>query len=574
MGQIIISMDENGYAHLFAYDPSTANLTRLTSGSWNDVTPALSPDGKSLAFASNRSGFWDIYRLDLSSAQVSQVTNTQAYDSSPCWSPDMAWIAFETYQDGHLDIAIQSMTDLSQPPVLLTDDAAADHSPAWSPDGRQIAYVSSSTGDDDIWIADLNKTHDRLTDLTNTPQAAESHPVWSPDGTHLAWSSSVPSPGFSGIYVWDASQPEHSAVWIADGSWPAWNADGTQIVSSSEAANQELLVAYTSDGRPVLLPTLMPGRIHGIAWPRSSLPDPLAQPFRSVAAETPQAILAPSVTAVAGIPSQRWYVTPLADVQAPYPQLQALVAGSYQQLRQRVIEEAGWDALASLENAYVPLTVALDPGLGDDWLYTGRAFAINSLMVNAGWMAVEREDIGNQTYWRLFLRTQQQDGSQGAPLEDPPWDLSQRYQLDPKTYEAGGGFGPIPPGYWIDLTSLAQAYGWKRLPALSDWRSYFSGARFTEFFKDDGLDWYSAMLQLYPAEALLTPTAVLPPTATPSKTPKPSSTPGPTGSPRPTGSATPSPTPSRAPTTATPSNTPLATFTPPTVIPTFPTPTP
>ncbi len=567
-------MEENGYAHLFEYDPSAASLTRLTSGSSSDITPALAPDGRTLAFASNRGGYWDLYLLDITSGQVSQLTDTPAYDASPSWSPDMAWIAYETYQDGHLDIAIQSLTDLRQPPVLLTDDAAADHSPSWSPNGREIAFVSSSTGDDDVWVADLNKTHDRLSDVSNTPQAAEAHPVWSPDGSHLAWSASVPSPGFSGIYVWDSGQPTHPAVWLGDGSWPAWNADGTQIVSASEAPNQQLLVAYTLDGRPVLLPTLMPGRLHGLTWPRAGLPDPLAQPFRSAAAETPQPISVPAVTPVAGVPSQRWYVTPLSNVQAPYAELHALVAGSYQQLRQRVVADAGWDALASLENAYVPLTVALDPGLGEDWLYTGRAFAINSLMVNAGWMAVEREDIGNQTYWRLFLRAQQQDGSQGAPLEDPPWDLNERYQLDPKTYEAGGGFAAVPPGYWIDLTSLAQAYGWKRLPAMSDWRSYFSGARFTEFYRDDGLDWHSAMLQLYPAEALLTPTVVLPPTATPTITPRPTSTPGPTRTPSATGSPTRSPTPGRPTSTPTPSNTPPPTFTPLTVIPTFPSPTP
>jgi TolB protein len=567
-------MDESGYAHLFAYDPSSATLTRLTSGQWNDITPALSPDGRYLAFASNRSGFWDIYQLDVSSGEVSQITNTPAYDSSPTWSPDMAWIAFETYQDGHLDIAIQSMTDLSQPPVLLTNDASADHSPAWAPNGREIAYVSNSTGDADIWVADLNKTHDRLTDLSNTPQAAENHPVWSPDGAHLAWSSTLPSAGYDGIYVWDAGQPEHAPVWVGDGDWPVWNADGTELVSASDAANQQLLVAYTLDGRPVLLPTLMPGRFHGLVWPRSPLANPLPKPFQAAAAETPDVISAPPITPVAGVPSQRWYVTPLQNVQAPYPQLQALVAGSFEQLRQRVIAEAGWDALASLENAYVPLTVALDPGLGDDWLYTGRAFAINSLMVNAGWMSVAREDLGTQTYWRLFLRTQNQDGSQGTPIEDPPWDLNERYQLDPKTYEAGGGFAAVPPGYWIDLTSLAQAYGWKRLPALSDWRSYFPGARFTEFFKDDGLDWYSAMLQLYPPEALLTPTAILPPTATPSKTPIPSSTPGATRSPRPTGSPTLSPTPVLATNTPPPTKTPVPTFTPPTVLPSFPSPTP
>jgi TolB protein len=243
-------------------------------------------------------------------------------------------------------------------------------------------------------------------------------------------------------------------------------------------------------------------------------------------------------------------VVPLASVQAPYPQLQNLVEDSFNALRQRVIKDAGWDALASLENAFVPLTIALDPGLGDDWLYTGRAFALNSLMINAGWMAVVREDIGSQTYWRLYIRAQKQDGSEGKPIENSPWDLNARYNLDPAIYEAGGKYGTVPAGYWIDFTSLAQAYGWERLPALPNWRNYYAGTRFTEFALTGGLNWYSAMLQLYPQDALDTATPVLPPTLTPTITPIPSRTPRPTNTPRAT--FTPSLTFTPRPPTATP----------------------
>lgn len=563
---MILSIEENGYAHLFAYEPGGLRLTRLTSGDWNDVTPSLSPNGNAIAFASDRGGHWNIYTLDIQSGQVSQLTNTPEFDSSPTWSPDLAWMAFETYRDGNLDIAIKSLTDPSQEAVLLTDDPASDHSPAWAPNGRQIAFVSNRSGDADIWLADLNKTEDRLSDLSRTPQIAESHPVWSADGSHLAWASSSEAVDYSGIYVWDAGQPGRAATWIGDGNWPAWNAAGDEIVTAVDAPNQQLLTAYSLQGQPLLLPTPLPGILRGLFWNRVALPNPLPESYQTAAVQTPSALWAAAVTPVNNVPSKRWYVVRLQDVQAPYPELHALVDESFNALRLRVIQDTGWDALASLENAYVPLTTALDPGLGEDWLYTGRAFAINSLMVNAGWMVVAREDIGAQTYWRLYLRAQKQDGSQGAPIENPPWNLDARYQLDPKTYEAGGSYAAVPGGYWVDFTALAAAYGWDRLPALPNWRNYYAGARFTEFALTDGLDWYSAMLQLYPAEALLTATPVLPPTSTPTRTPFPSRTPGPTRTPRDT--STPSLTPT-ASNTPTPSNTPLPTSTPPTIIPTF-----
>jgi len=68
------------------------------------------------------------------------------------------------------------------------------------------------------------------------------------------------------------------------------------------------------------------------------------------------------------------------------------------------------------------------------------------------------------------------------------------------------------------LTTLAAQYGWERLPALANWRTYYAGARFNELVYPQGLDWRTAMLQLYPLEALVTPTIVIPPTRTPSRT--------------------------------------------------------
>jgi hypothetical protein len=220
-------------------------------------------------------------------------------------------------------------------------------------------------------------------------------------------------------------------------------------------------------------------------------------------------------------------VVPLDGVDAPYPMLQDQVDESFRSLRDRVSSEAGWDFLADLEQAYLPLTSPLGPGMQDDWLYTARAFRFNTSPVNAGWVVVERQDFGSQTYWRIYLRTLYQDGSQGSPLKSRPWDFNTRYSGDPIAYEHGGSFiNPIPPGYWLDFTRLALSYGWERLPALTSWLTAFSSARYNEFVLRNGLDWFSAMLEIYPREALNTPTPVSSPTptATASDTPTPTLT--------------------------------------------------
>ncbi|MFL7867635.1 MAG: TolB family protein, partial [Anaerolineales bacterium] len=431
-----------------------------------------------------------------------------------------------------------------------------------------VAFVSNRSGDSEIWLADLDKTgEERYTNLSNTPHSAEDHPIWTGDGSKLAWSSASQNIGFSGIYVWNALQPERPATWVGDGNWPAWNSSGDRLVTVVDGPNQEYLTSYTLDGELLLQPIPLPGPMRGLIWPNMALPNPLPKPYADAAAQTPLPEWTAAVTQLAEGPSQRYALNTLPDVQAPYPQLHDAVDESFEALRKRFIEEAGWDVLASLSNAFVPLTTALDPGLGEDWLFTGRAFDLNPLMSNAGWMVAVRQDYGSQTYWKLYLRTQLQDGTQGEPLHNPPWDLAARYDLDPRSYEQGGKYAEVLPGYWLDFTTLARQYGWERLPALPNWRTYYSGARFTEFALTGGLDWYSAMLEIYPKDVLVTPTHILPPSPTPTRTPRPTSTPVPTRTPRPTASPT-------SPPTATNTATDIATNTATDTVTAFPSPTP
>jgi TolB protein len=183
--------------------------------------------------------------------------------------------------------------------------------------------------------------------------------------------------------------------------------------------------------------------------------------------------------------------------------------------------ETGWDFLSTLENAFVPLTALLPPGMGEDWLYTGRGIAFNPAPLNAGWMVIIPEQFGSETYWRVYLRARLQDGSQGTPLINRPWDFTARYTGDPTSYEHGGTLSSeVPSGYWIDFTALAAAHNWQRLPALSTWRSTYPAARFNEFVHLEGQNWRTAMLELYPPEALVTATVVTPPTLTPTVTPR------------------------------------------------------
>jgi TolB protein len=562
-GLIILALDEGGNTHLFAYQPQERGaglplpLTRLTSGPWDDINPAISPDGQTIAFASNRSGYWDIYLLSLNSGGITRLTDSLTYEGAPAWSPDNQWLAYETLVNDNLDIHIQSIGNPGEA-IELTNNSVADFSPAWSPKGRQIAFVSDRSGENEVWLADLDKAEEqRFTNISNNPDSPDSHPAWSPDGRSLVWAGE--QDGMHSLFLQelpsidDSGTPQAPASRrnVGSGDWPAWSTDGELILTVLEAPNHTYLTAYPALYSGLVFPTIeLPGETSGLSWGNIALSSSIQGVYQQSAQITPTALYQPSLASLPEDNGGRYLVVPLNGVTAPSPFLHDQVDEGFQALRTRIASQAGWDFLATLENAYVPLTSPLDPGMGNDWLYTGRAFALDKIPLDAGWMVVVREDFGAETYWRVYIKPLFQDGSAGIPLHDLPWNFDARNNGDAVAYEEGGAqLTAIPGGYWIDFTRGARAYGWDRLPALVNWTASAPASRFNEFASTGGLDWESAMLELYPPEALITPSPVVPPSRTPTRTVSwyPTPTPTLTPSPRPTFTPYPLPTASATP---------------------------
>jgi len=427
--------------------------------------------------------------------------------------------------------------DGSQGAIQLTDDPASDLAPSWDPNGRRIAFISDRDGHPDLYLADLDKPVDRFINLSQTPNVAETDPAFDPTGRWMAYSTW--EDGLEQTWLVEVSNPV-SATWIGQGGRPSWHPSGEALTAILNAPTRAHVVSYGLSPNVHPFGVSVSGQLEGMSWTDQADVPGWAAPQQPDSANP---------TDVAGEQATRLGLITLPGVVPEGMALSQTAYDAFVALRARVGSELGWDFLGQLDMAFVDLNDPLPPGYAyNDWLHTGRAFAFSQAAFQAGWVEAVREDFGAQTYWRIFVRTGTQAGSLGEPLRAHPWDFDSRYSGNPALYDQGGSPKPtIPPGYYVDFTSLAAGFGFERLPALSHWRTYYPAARFNEFVLIDGLDWTQAMLQLYPPEAIATPTAFQTPTQTPTNTPRPTPTPWWWRWRTPTAAPTGTPTPGTAP---------------------------
>ena len=114
------------------------NLTRLTFGSGLQTDATWSPDGRFIAYASDKAGNFDIWVQPLAGGDPIQVTKSPAHDTEPAWSPDGSTIAFRSEREGG---GIYLVSAFGGPERLLVK--RGDH-PSWSADGSEVRFFPDS----------------------------------------------------------------------------------------------------------------------------------------------------------------------------------------------------------------------------------------------------------------------------------------------------------------------------------------------------------------------------------------------------------------------------------------------
>jgi len=108
-----------------------SDQVNLTRESASGHSPAWSPDGTRIAFASNRDGNGEIYVMNADGSGQTRLTDNPAAEAFPAWSPDGSRIAFVSGRDGNLEVYVMNADGSGQ--TNLTDNPATDGSAAWSP---------------------------------------------------------------------------------------------------------------------------------------------------------------------------------------------------------------------------------------------------------------------------------------------------------------------------------------------------------------------------------------------------------------------------------------------------------
>jgi TolB protein len=212
-----------GDLEIFSMKPDGTGLKQLTRNAVDDSEPALSPNGKKIAYTSkgvqpsNPEGDEEIYLMNADGSNKKNLTFTggTVLDLEPDFSPGGKKIAFRTRgvrqqsnAEGDDEVYVMTTGGLLATNLTHNGTGVSDAQPDFSPEGK-VAFTSNRDGDFDIYAMEgqpENTTTNVPRNLTNNSGITDSEPDFSPNGNKIAYTDSG---GFIGgdseIYLMNAN---------------------------------------------------------------------------------------------------------------------------------------------------------------------------------------------------------------------------------------------------------------------------------------------------------------------------------------------------------------------------------
>lgn len=263
---------EGGHSDLYIARTAGGGKVRLTDDAVRDSHPAFSPDGERLAFArfNPETGVPDLFTMPSMGGDMSSVARGA---TAPAWAPDGMRLAFVRWTEGSGHVLVVARADGSEPSELLRSDANYPflRSVSWSPDAETLAVVRSQGGlAAEIWtVPSAGGAPRRL--IEQPPGVFADSPCFTPDGKDIVFMSN--RAGATNLWMIAAEgrgEPERLTTGTGPDASPSVARDGRIVFENSHSRSALLLLRPASGevrelarhGAPLWAPSFSPdGRI-------------------------------------------------------------------------------------------------------------------------------------------------------------------------------------------------------------------------------------------------------------------------------------------------------------------------